>query len=227
MLGTIVNVAAVIAGSIIGMILKHRLPSKITTIVFQAIGLATIFFGVSMAFKSNNWVILILSLVSGAIIGQILNLDDLMNRVGEKLKTILKVSSDKFSDGLVTAFLLFCMGSMTVLGSLEEGMNNNADLLLAKSVMDGFSSIALAAAMGIGVLFSALPLLIYQGAITLFAGSLHEFLSTPLINEITATGGILLIGMGINILEIKKIPVLNLLPAFLTTVCVYFIFTVF
>lgn len=227
MIGTLVNVAAVVAGSLIGMVLKNRLPQKITTIVFQAIGLATIFFGISMALKSNNWVILILSLVSGAIIGQVLNLDERMNRVGERLKTILKVSNIKFTEGLVTAFLLFCMGSMTVLGSLEEGMNNNADLLLAKSVMDGFSSIALAAAMGIGVMFSALPLLIYQGAITLFAGSLQEFLSTPMINEITATGGILLIGMGFNILEIKKIPVLNLLPALLTAVCIYFIFTAF
>lgn len=223
MLGTIVNVAAVIAGSSIGLLLKTRLPEKITAIVFQGIGLVTLFFGVAMALRSQNWVILILSVVSGAIVGQMLNLDERMNRAGETLKKSLKITNKRFTEGLVTAFLLFCMGSLTVLGALEEGMNQNPELLLAKSVMDGFSSIALAAAMGIGVMFSVIPLLIYQGGITLFAGSLQNVLSEPLIMEITAAGGIILLGMGINILEIKKIQVLNLLPALLMAVVFYYL----
>jgi uncharacterized protein len=223
MLGTIVNVAAVIAGSSIGLLLKTRLPGKITAIVFQGIGLVTIFFGVAMALRSQNWVILILSVVSGAIVGQVLNLDERMNRAGEKLKQSLKITNKRFTEGMVTAFLLFCMGSLTVLGALEEGMKQNPELLLAKSVMDGFSSIALAAAMGIGVMFSVIPLLIYQGGITLFAGSLQNVLSQPLIMEITAAGGIILLGMGINILEIKKIQVLNLLPALLMAVVFFYL----
>lgn len=223
MLGTIVNVAAVIAGSSIGLLLKTRLPEKITAIVFQGIGLVTIFFGVAMALRSQNWVILILSIVSGAIIGQVLNLDMRMNRAGEKLKKSLKITNQRFTEGMVTAFLLFCMGSLTVLGALEEGMNQNPELLLAKSVMDGFSSIALSAAMGIGVMFSVIPLLLYQGGITLFAGSLQNVLSEPLIMEITAAGGITLLGMGMNILEIKKIQVLNLLPALVMAVVFYYL----
>jgi uncharacterized protein len=227
MLGTIVNVAAVVAGSSIGLLLKTRLPGKITAIVFQGIGLVTIFFGVAMALRSQNWVILILSVVSGAIVGQVLNLDERMNRAGEKLKQSLKITNKRFTEGMVTAFLLFCMGSLTVLGALEEGMKQNPELLLAKSVMDGFSSIALAAAMGIGVMFSVIPLLIYQGGITLFAGSLQNVLSQPLIMEITAAGGIILLGMGINILEIKKIQVLNLLPALLMAVVFYYLINLF
>lgn len=223
MLGTFVNIAAVIAGSVAGLLLKTRLPEKITAIVFQGIGLVTIFFGVAMAFRSQNWVILILSVVSGAIIGQLLNLDVRLNKVGEWLKNKLKINNIRFTEGLVTAFLLFCMGSLTVLGALEEGMNKNPELLLAKSVMDGFSSIALAAAMGIGVMFSVIPLLLYQGGITLFAGSLQNLLSEALIMEITAAGGIMLLGMGINILEIKRIQVLNLLPSLPMVVVFYYI----
>ncbi len=227
MLGTIVNVAAVIAGSSVGLLLKTRLPEKITAIVFQGIGLVTIFFGVAMALRSQNWVVLILSIVSGAIVGQVLDLDERMHRAGERLKKLLKISNKRFTEGMVTAFLLFCMGSLTVLGALEEGMNQNPELILAKSVMDGFSSIALAAAMGIGVMFSVVPLLIYQGGITLFAGSLQNVLSEPMILEITAAGGIILLGMGINILEIKKIQVLNLLPALVMAVVFYYLLRLF
>jgi uncharacterized protein len=227
MLGTIVNVAAVIAGSSVGLLLKTRLPEKINTIVFQGIGLITIFFGVAMASRSQNWVVLILSVVSGAILGQALKLDERMNRVGEMLKKSMKISNKRFSEGMVTAFLLFCMGSLTVLGALEEGMNQNPELLLAKSVMDGFSSIALAAAMGVGVTFSVVPLLIYQGGITLFAGSLQNLISEPMILEITAAGGIILMGMGINILEIKKIKVLNLLPVLVMAAVFYFLIDLF
>ncbi|HHN48708.1 MAG TPA: DUF554 domain-containing protein, partial [Bacteroidales bacterium] len=220
-------VAAVIAGSSVGLLLKTRLPEKITAIVFQGIGLVTIFFGMAMALRSQNWVVLILSIVSGAIVGQVLDLDERMHRAGERLKKLLKISNKRFTEGMVTAFLLFCMGSLTVLGALEEGMNQNPELILAKSVMDGFSSIALAAAMGIGVMFSVVPLLLYQGGITLFAGSLQNVLSEPMILEITAAGGIILLGMGINILEIKKIQVLNLLPALVMAVVFYYLINFF
>jgi len=223
MLGTVVNIAAVIVGSALGLVLKNRLPDKLTNFVFQGIGLVTVFFGLAMALRSQNWVILILSVVSGALLGQLLNLDLRINRVGEKLKQWLKINSKRFTEGLVTAFLLFCMGSITVLGALEEGMNENPELLLAKSVMDGFSSVALSAAMGIGVMFSVIPMLIYQGGITLFAGSLQHVFSEPLIMEITAAGGIILLGMGINILEIKKIQVLNLLPALIMAIVFYYV----
>ena len=218
MLGTLVNVGAVIAGSLLGLVIHKRMPEKITKLVFQAIGLFTLFLGFTMASKTSNYLIMIFSLVIGSIIGELLNIEKQINRLSDWLKNKSGSSNAKFSEGFLTSFLLFCMGSMTILGAIEEGMGGNPDLLLAKSVLDGFSSIALAAAMGIGVLFSAIPLLIYQGGLTLFAGYLQDYLTTPMINELSAVGGIILIGLGINILEIKKIRVINMIPALLVAV---------
>jgi hypothetical protein len=136
-----------------------------------------------------------------------------MDRLGEHIKQKVGSKNKSFSEGFVTAFLLFCMGSMTILGSIEEGLGGRPNLLIAKSVLDGFSSLALSASLGIGVIFSALPLFIYQGGITLFASSLQQFFTATLINELSAVGGLLLIGLGINILEIKKLNILNMLPS--------------
>ncbi len=218
MLGTLVNVGAVVAGSLIGLVIHRRMPEKITKLVFQAIGLFTLFLGFTMAGKTSNYLIMIFSLVIGSIIGELLNIEKQINRLSDWLKAKSGSSNAKFSEGFLTSFLLFCMGSMTILGAIEEGMGGNPDLLLAKSVMDGFSSIALAAAMGIGVLFSAIPLLIYQGGLTLFAGYLQDYLTTPMINELSAVGGVILIGLGINVLEIKQIRVINMVPALLVAV---------
>jgi len=132
--------------------------------------------------------------------------------------------NEKFTEGLVTAFLLWCMGSMTILGAMEEGFGNHPNLLLAKSVLDGFSSIALSASMGIGVMFAAIPLLIYQGGLTLLASLLGDFVSDAVIAEITAAGGLLLIGLGIDILEIKKLKILNMLPALVVAIILAAVF---
>jgi len=187
-------------------------------LVFQAIGLFTLFLGFTMAGKTSNYLIMIFSLVIGSIIGELLNIEKQINKLSDWLKAKSGSSNAKFSEGFLASFLLFCMGSMTILGAIEEGMGGSPDLLLAKSVLDGFSSIALAAAMGVGVLFSAIPLLIYQGGLTLFAGYLQDYLTTPMINELSAVGGIILIGLGINILEIKQIRVINMVPALLMAV---------
>lgn len=218
MYGTLVNTAAVIVGSIIGLVFHARLPKKITAIVFQAIGLFTLFIGFSMALKTGNLLILVFSVVIGSIIGELLDLDSAVNRLGEWLKNRVKSTSGRFSEGLVTAFLMFCMGSMAILGSIEEGLGGEPNLLYAKSVLDGFSSIALSASLGVGVMFSAIPLLIYQGGLTLFAGSAETIFNEIVISELTAVGGLLLIGLGISILEIKKIKVLNMVPSLLVAV---------
>jgi len=215
MLGTLVNAAAVIIGSIIGILIHKKLPKKLTKTAFQAIGLFTIFLGISMALKTQQFLIMIFSIVLGSILGELLDIDSWVNRFGDYLKKKLKSKESNFSEGFVTAFLLFCMGSMTILGAIEEGLGSPPNLLLSKSVLDGFSSIALASSLGIGVLFSALPLLIFQGGITLFAASLQDVLTLALINEITAVGGLLLIGLGIKILQIKEIKVLNMMPSLL------------
>ncbi|MBU2650240.1 MAG: DUF554 domain-containing protein [Bacteroidetes bacterium] len=224
MTGTIINVLAVVAGSLIGMLIRSRLPERFVKIVFQAIGLFTLFLGVWMALKTQEFLILIGSLVLGAVVGELIDIDRYFNRFSEWMKRKTRIRSGRFSEGMVTAFLLYCMGSMTILGAIEEGINNDPHLLLVKSLMDGISSIALASALGIGVMFSAIPLLMYQGGLTLFASSIGTFFSEVIVNELTATGGILLIGLGINILEIKVIKILNMLPALVIVVILAYLF---
>ncbi|HNZ61085.1 MAG TPA: DUF554 domain-containing protein [Methanofastidiosum sp.] len=223
MLGTIVNVFAIILGSILGILIKSRFPERINKIIFQVIGLFTITLGITMAIKTNNFLIVAFSLIIGSVIGEIIDIEKYLEKLSEKLKNKLKNSSDKFSEGFVTATLIYCIGPMAILGSIEEGLGNAPNLLFAKSVLDGVASIALSSALGIGVMFSAIPLLLYQGGITLFASYVSNYLSDALIIELSAVGGILLLGLGINIAEIKKFKVVNMLPSlFVVVVLSYF-----
>lgn len=223
MTGTFVNILAIIAGSVIGIIIHDRLPKRFVTIVFQAIGLFTLFIGVSMALETEHILLIIISLVLGSIIGELLNLEKKINSFADRLKKKLKSKNEKFSEGMITAFLLYCMGSVTIIGAIDEGLRDDPNLLFMKSIMDGVSSIALASAMGIGVAFSVIPLLLYQGGITLFASYIGEFFSETVIIELTAVGGILLLGLGINILEIKKLKILNMLPSLLVIVALVYL----
>ncbi|MFW6365859.1 MAG: DUF554 domain-containing protein [Spirochaetota bacterium] len=218
MIGTLVNIAAIITGTAIGLVLRSRLPETLVRTVFQAIGLFTLTLGFMMALKMENLLIVIFSLVLGAIIGQTIDLESRMERFGNSLRQRFSVGTERFSEGMLSAFLLFCMGSMTILGAFDEGLKGDPTLLLTKSVMDGFASIALSSALGIGVGFSVIPLLLYQGGLTLLSGLIGRFVGASVISELTAVGGILLVGLGIEILEIKKIRVFNILPAIVLVV---------
>jgi uncharacterized membrane protein YqgA involved in biofilm formation len=221
MLGTIINAVAVIAGSSIGLALKKALSEKYTTIYFQAVGLFTLVLGTQMSLKMSAPFIVVLSLIAGGLFGEFCRLEERMNRLGENLKTRFKIGNEKFTEGLITAFLLFCMGSMSILGPVEEGLTGKlSELLKAKSLLDGFSSLLLSSALGIGVLFSVVPLLIYQGGITLVVRLIGKDIPDNYINEITVVGGILLIGLALYILNIKKFRIMNLLPA-LIFVCIF------
>jgi len=213
MTGTIVNSAAILAGGTIGLLLRSRSPERLTKIAFQGIGLFTIVLGIMMAIKGDNILHMVFSVILGGITGELLKIDVAMDRMGEKLKRIARSENSHFAEGMVTAFLLFCMGSMTVLGAIEEGLGGYPNLLYAKSVLDGIASIALASTLGVGVLFSIVPLLIFQGGLTFFAASIQSYLTDSVIMEISATGGILLLGLGITVLEIKKIKTINMIPA--------------
>jgi uncharacterized membrane protein YqgA involved in biofilm formation len=224
MFGTFINVAAVIIGSVIGLVFHSRLPKKITITAFHGVGLFTIILGVMMAVKTNNLLIMIFSIVIGAIIGEIVDIDKRINVFGDWLKKKFKTKNERFSEGFITAFLLFCMGSMTILGAFEDGIYGTPNLLVAKSVLDGFSSIVLATTMGIGVLFSFIPLLFFQGGLTLFATNMQSVFTDVMINELTAVGGVILLGLGISILEIKKIRILNMLPSLIIVVILTYLF---
>ena len=221
MLGTIINAAAVIAGSSIGLAFKKALSDKYTTIYFQAVGLFTLILGMQMSLKMSAPLIVALSLITGGMFGEFCRLEERMNSLGDSLKTRFKIGNEKFTEGLVTAFLLFCMGSMSILGPVEEGLTGKiSELLKAKSLLDGFSSFLLASALGIGVLFSVIPLVIYQGGITLIVSLIGKDIPDNYINEITVVGGILLIGLALDILNIKKLRIMNLLPA-LIFICIF------
>lgn len=222
--GTLVNIATVIAGSLLGFFFHSRLPERFVKITFQAIGLFTIYIGIMMTMKTGELLILIFSMVVGSIAGEWINLDRHINRFSDWVKLKIKSKNETFSEGMITAFLLFCMGSMTILGAFEEGTQGNSDLLIAKSVMDGFSSLALASALGIGVLFSIFPLLLFQGGLTLLAWWFGNLMPEVVINEMTATGGLMLVGLGISIMEIKKIKVINMLPSLLVAIILAYLF---
>lgn len=223
MYGTLINVIAVIIGSLIGLIFHSKLSKKLTDTAFYGVGLFTIVLGISMAIKTNNFLIMIISIVIGSIFGEIIDIEKGINTFGEWLKNKFKNRNERFSEGFITAFLLYCMGSMTILGAIEEGIEGTPTLLIAKSILDGFSSIVLAAALGLGVLFSFIPLFLFQGGLTLFASNMQTVFTDVMINELTAVGGIILLGLGITILEIKKIRILNMLPSlFLVVILTYF-----
>ncbi len=211
--GTFVNVITVLLGGSIGLVIGNRVPQRFNTIIFQAIGLFTLFLGVLMALKAEALLVVVFSLVVGSVIGVWLNLDKRVEGLSQIFKGFFKGSNDRFTEGFVTSFLLFCMGSMTVLGSIEEGLGRGSQLLMTKAVMDGFSAMLFAQALGAGVLFSVVPLLLYQGGITLLAAYIGEFLPPYVVNDLAATGGILLLGLGFSILDIKNIRVMNMLPA--------------
>lgn len=213
MVGTLINFGAIVVGGGIGLAFRTKFPENLRVIVFQAMGLFTLFLGVSMALKMNEILLGVFALILGGIMGELLRLEMRMNNLAGSLKNNLKFGDARFTEGLVTAFLMFCMGSMTILGSLEEGMGNYPRLLLAKSLMDGISAIALTTAFGPGVIFSAIPLLIYQGGLTLLARYFGHSVPEHVVAEVSGVGGILLIGLGLTILEVKTIKVLNLLPA--------------
>ena len=224
MVGTITNAAAVAAGGLVGLMIHSKLPERFMKIIFQAAGLFTLAIGISSALKADNFLIVGLSLLLGAVIGELIHIDAKLENSGEKLKSLIKSDNSRFSEGVVTPFLLFCIGPMTILGCFEEGLGNPPNLLLLKSMLDGFVSISFAAALGVGVIFSIIPLLILQGGLTLAAASMQNIFTDAVINEVTALGGLLLLGLGINLLDIKKVKVANMLPAMVIVVVIKYFF---
>ncbi|WP_367392215.1 DUF554 domain-containing protein [Lewinella sp. LCG006] len=218
-IGTLINMGTVTIGSLIGLYLQGVFPENIQSIIFQAIGLGTLVLGVMMSLKVPEGYLLnfIFSLILGGVVGELLGVQTVLQGLGDTIKTALNITEGAFTEGLITAFLLFCIGSMTFVGAIEEGLEGKRDLLLVKSTLDGISSIAFAATYGIGVLFSIVPMLIFQGGITLLARQLQQFFTPTMIAQLSAVGGALIIGIGINILGLGMVNVENLLPGLLVT----------
>lgn len=214
-MGTLINVGTILLGSTIGLLVRSRLPERYVGILFQALGLFTIFLGVKLALETREMLVLVLSLALGAVLGEAGRLDWRMERLGDWIKQRVGQRSGRFGEGLATAFLLFGIGPMATLGPMQEGLGQGMELLLTKALLDGIASMALSAAFGVGVMFSVVPVGLYQGSITVFAYGLKPYLTEAVIAELSAAGGITLIGLGLNLLEVTRLRVMNLLPALL------------
>jgi uncharacterized protein len=224
-IGSMVNALTVIVGSSVGMLVRQRLPARVKGIIFQAVGLATIVLAVQMALQvEGDFLILIFSLILGGIIGEISHLDARMNAFGDVLKARINIKNERFTEGLVTAFLIFCVGSMTFVGALNEGLTGDRTLIFSKAILDGFTSMVLASVYGVGVLFSALPLFLVQASLTVVAARFQMLFPDILIRQLTAVGGALILAIGLNLLEIKEIKTVNLLPALLVVIVLTAVF---
>jgi len=218
MVAVLVNVATVLLGSTVGLIFRNKINEKFTKAVISALALVTILIGLSSALDTADILCVIICMALGMIIGELIHIDDGIEGAGDFIKKKLlkgKNKENRFTEGFVTACIVFCVGSMTIMGSFEAGINGNNSIIYAKSALDFVSSMMFAAAMGFGVPFAALFVLVFQGALTLLAGVLAPFLSVAVVTEMSAVGGVILFGMGINMLELspRRIKVANMLPA--------------
>lgn len=213
MTGTLVNMATVVVGAGVGMALGRRMSERLQEIIFQALGLAVCAIGISMTLESNNMIISVVSISLGAATGHLLGIEKGLNRLAEWTRRKVRIGGQRFTEGVVGATLLYCVGSMTILGAFEDGLGEYPTLLYTKSVIDGISAVALASVAGVGVLFSIVPLLLYQGALTLCAEWLSPLLNDGMIAEMTAVGGLMLMGIGLTLLRIKEVRTADMLPA--------------
>lgn len=238
-LGTLVNTGAVIAGGIAGTMLRKGIPEKYKKTVMQGIGLSVLFIGISGTIKEMLTIVngnkldrqfvmlMIFSLVIGGLLGELLKIEERLENIGNWFQAKIPSKNGSFSTGFVTASLVYCVGAMAIVGALEDGLSGNASTLYAKSILDGITAVIFAATLGIGVAFSAIPVLVYQGGITLLAGFIKPWLNDMVIAQMSLVGGILIFAIGINLLEIKKINVGNLLPSIFIPVLYYVILGLF
>lgn len=227
MIGVIVNFISIIVGSIIGIFLKNGIPKRVKESVFNGLALCVLYIGISGSLKTNNVLILIISIVIGTILGELFDIDKHITNLGSLIESKFKNKDDKISEGFITSSLLFCVGAMAIVGSLEAGLTGNYKTLFAKSIIDGVSAIIFSSSLGIGVMIASVSVLIYQGIITLGAVFLKSVLISSVIADMTGIGSILLIGLAMNMLNITKIKIANLLPSVFMPIFTYIIYNNF
>jgi uncharacterized membrane protein YqgA involved in biofilm formation len=212
MTGTLINAGAIVAGGLIGLLLRRGIPDHYSRTVQDGLGLLIVVIGVQYGFKAENMAVVGLSLALGAVIGEWRQWEARLEKLGVKLQKLIGREESSFVKGFVTATLVFCIGAMAIVGAMEDGLTGNYQILLVKSMLDGIFAMIFSASMGVGVLFSAVPVFIYQGLISLGAEIIKPVLTDPMLNNITALGGTLIAGIGLNLLGITRIKVGNILP---------------
>lgn len=238
MTGTLINVATILIGGTLGLIFGARVPERLKATVISGMGLFTFAIGLQMFLKTGNSLIVLGALLIGALLGEWWRIEDRLQSLGQILEARFakdpstsaggEVASNKFVRGFLTASLLFCVGPIAILGSIQDGLTGNYNLLAVKSVLDGFASLAFASTLGVGVMFSSLMILVYQGGISLLAAQLNAIVTQSMMNEMTAAGGVILMGLALSsLLEIKKIRAGNFLPALVIAPLIVWILSLF
>ena len=216
--GTVFNSLAVFAGGTLGLFIGKFIPEKLQNTIFSCLGLFTLYVGINMTLGTKNSIAVLLSLVLGGITGSILGLEDKLNNLGDTLKAKLHFSDSGFTQGFVSATLLFCVGSMAIIGAFNDGLRHDPELLITKGIMDGITSILFAGSLGIGVLFSIVPMFIYQGALTLIAIWAEPFITPDMYANISGIGGLMIMGIGLNLLKIVSLRLGDMLPGLIYVV---------
>mgnify|MGYP001158619256 CR=1 FL=1 len=222
-LGTIFNVLTVLLGGSMGLFLKRYINPELNKKVFFIIGLFTVVLGLNMSLKNIDFIVMLLSIVLGTLVGEWYNFSDKISYSINKLKNKLHLQSDTFSEGIITAFFLFCVGSMTIVGSIDEGLGKTPTILYTKSIMDGVSSIILASTLGLGVLFSVIPMMAFQGGITILVFYYKDLFPIVLVDYFNSVGGVIIIALGFQILGYKNINPINMLPSLIIVILIYLI----
>lgn len=225
--GTLMNTFFIIIGALVGLILKKKISFKIMELPIQGMALFVITLGISLVIKTEYPLVVIASVAIGSLVGEILKMEEYFENLCKKIEFYFGDKAVGFSTGFLTASIIYCTGSLAVLGSFEEGLGGYPSLLLSKGLIDGLTSVALAASLGFGVLFSAVPVFIYQGALTLLATIIEPFISAAAIMEMAATGGLMLMAIGLNLLKLTKIRVMNMLPALILAVLLIQLYLIF
>jgi uncharacterized membrane protein YqgA involved in biofilm formation len=218
MLGPVVNAVGIIVFSLAGTFMVKGIPERIEDLLKKAIGLSIVFVGIRGALENEHMLLLIMSMVAGAVIGELINIDKWMNKLGQWAEKKLKMNNpdggkQSFSKGFVSASILFCTGSMAIVGSLQSGLQGSHETLFTKTILDASMSLVFSASLGIGVVFSALPVLLYEGGIALASLAIRDYLQPEIIREMSAVGSLIISGIGFNFLGVKEIKVANLIPA--------------
>ena len=218
MIGTLINCAAIVLGTCLGLLLRRGMKPAVSHTVMQGVGLSVILIGLMGAIETGNMLLVILSMVLGGVAGALIDIDGRMNRLGQWAQRKLTRGEDEgstFAKGFVTASLVYCVGAMAVVGALDSGIRGDHSTLIAKAALDGVTAVIFASSLGIGVMLSAVPVLIYQGAIALLGNAVAPLLSDAVITEISVTGSLMIIGITLNVLGVTKLRILNMTPALL------------
>lgn len=224
LLGTIANSSAIIIGALIGVTIKRGIPERVNKTILQGLALGIIVYGVSEGIQTENLIIVLASLVVGGIIGELLNIDQKLENLGNFIEGKFKNKGGNISQAFVTTSLMYCIGAMAITGALQSGLQNDHTTLYAKSLLDFVVSIIFGSTLGIGVVLSGVAVFIYQGSITLLAVFVKTLIADPVIREMTAIGGVLILGIALNMIGLTKLKMANLLPAVIIPIIIYMVY---